>query len=299
MLTVRSNFSEGRLVNLGVALHRPNVTRLFLGKTPEEVVKTVPLLYAVCAHAQRAAAQTALDAARGRLPGSPESTTGLWTEMLHENLWRLLLDWPVALGLPAAKDAFVAWRTERHGDTSAELTEQLCNGLVPDLSAQCLARIPLSEDAKAYQSAWMEPKVWLQHCLTGTGQMPTLGPPSSVRAAYQARIVQLREAASARASQRPYPVASASASASASGWGVAQVVTARGVLTHAAQVVDGRVTAYRVWAPTDIYFSDSSALLALLAHGTYESAQQARSALALAVLALDPCVPFEVELSDA
>ena len=32
----------------------------------------------------------------------------LWIEVLHENLWRLLLDWPVALGLSPAKDDFIA-----------------------------------------------------------------------------------------------------------------------------------------------------------------------------------------------
>jgi hypothetical protein len=296
LLTLRTNYSEGRLVDLDLALNRPAVPRLFLGKTPTMVVEAVPLLYTVCSRAQHAAARAALGAADGRttLPASDEN---LWMEMLHESLWRVLLDWPPALGLPAAKDAFVAWRSARNGGNAVSVTEALCSGLVLDLSAKCLERIPIPEGSSTYEPVQLCPKAWLEFCLAKTGHMPNLRPPVSIRSAYMARIAQLQEATRALASKASYPVASASASAR--GWGVGQVATARGVLTHAAQVVDGRIAAYRVWAPTDVFFSDSSALLALLGRGTYTSPQEFKSALGLAVLALDPCVPFQVELIDA
>ena len=93
MLTVRADFGEGRLRHVEVDLRRPPVTQLFIGQSPEAVIRTVPCLYTICAQAQRVVAQAALAAAAGAAP-QPADSAGLWTEMLHENLWRLLLDCP-------------------------------------------------------------------------------------------------------------------------------------------------------------------------------------------------------------
>jgi hypothetical protein len=279
---------------LGVALNRPQVTRLFVGKTPGMVAKTVPLLYSVCSQAQRLAAQAALDGAAHGSSG-PVSDSNLWTEMLHESLWRVMLDWPPALGLPAAKEAFVAWRSACHGSHAAAVTEQLVGDLVLDLSKKCLERMPVAEDDCIDEVVPLDPEKWLNSILRNNEPAPALSPPKSIRSAYRARIAQLQRASVALASKAPFPVAFASAQS----WGVAQVATARGVLTHAAQVVNGCVTAYRVCAPTDAFFADRSALLAMLQGRTFSSAQDAKSAMGLAVLALDPCVPYETEVSDA
>ena len=63
-LTVRA-LDQRRLGDLVVDLQRPSVTRLFMRALPEAVVKTVPYLFTLCAHAQRAVAQAALAVARG------------------------------------------------------------------------------------------------------------------------------------------------------------------------------------------------------------------------------------------
>lgn len=102
LLTVRADFGEGRLTHVDVDLRRPPVTQLFIGQSPEAVVGTVPCLYLICAQAQRAVALAALAAAAGEAP-QPADAAGLWIEMLHENLWRLFLDWPPALGLPRSR----------------------------------------------------------------------------------------------------------------------------------------------------------------------------------------------------
>ena len=65
LLTVRALLEHGRLRDIDVILKRPSVTRLFIGQLPDAVVKTVPYLFTLCAHAQRAAAQAALDAGLG------------------------------------------------------------------------------------------------------------------------------------------------------------------------------------------------------------------------------------------
>lgn len=104
LLTVRALLEHGRLRDIDVILKRPSVTRLFIGQLPDAVVKTVPYLFTLCAHAQRAAAQAAVAAALDEVPRVSDAAE-LWVEVLHENLWRLLLDWPPALGLHSARKA--------------------------------------------------------------------------------------------------------------------------------------------------------------------------------------------------
>lgn len=86
---------------------RPQASRLLAGKTPEQAVQTVSLLYSVCGKAQQAAATAALAAARGT-PDLPLDRT-VACEAIQEHLWRLLLDWPQLLGLPGAQQRFVEW----------------------------------------------------------------------------------------------------------------------------------------------------------------------------------------------
>lgn len=64
-------------------------------------------------------------------------------------------------------------------------------------------------------------------------------------------------------------------------------------------VVDGKVLRYRVQAPTDGFFADAAPLARLLANREFPSLDQARQALDQAILALDPCLPYTLELQDA
>jgi len=76
--------------------------RLFAGKSPAQVVATVPLLFSVCGGAQRAAASAALAAAGARDigPGVADEV-GVVLETAQEYFWRLLIDWPQAMARPA------------------------------------------------------------------------------------------------------------------------------------------------------------------------------------------------------
>jgi hypothetical protein len=59
------------------------------------------------------------------------------------------------------------------------------------------------------------------------------------------------------------------------------------------------VVRYRVVAPTDIHFADAAALTAMLAGRQADSIESGRQLLEQAVLALDPCLPYTLELNDA
>ena len=133
LLTVRAALSGGKISDLSVDLLRPLVSQLFLGQAPDAVLQKVSLLYTLCAQAQRTAAQAALDCAVGAV-SSPVSDAALWVENLHENLWRLMLDWPPALGLPSASQVFVAWRAGRNRGNIAAQTDALLADVVQELS---------------------------------------------------------------------------------------------------------------------------------------------------------------------
>lgn len=123
---------------VSVNLTRPLVARVFIGQNPEAVVKTVPYLYTLCAHAQRAAAQAALVAAGG-VPARTLDADELWLEVVHENFWRLLLDWPVVFGLAPAKAEFVRWRGERFGPQRNAATRDVLVRVLQPLIENCLA----------------------------------------------------------------------------------------------------------------------------------------------------------------
>lgn len=290
LLTVGARFSDGQLLDLQVKLQRPPVTVLFHQQIAEAVVKAVPYLFSLCAHAQRAAAQAALAAAEEQ-ERRPVDDGELWSEMLHESLWRLLLDWPPALGLPDARDAFVDWRAARGSDGFGERTQAVLK-VARCQAAACLACL---DDPGVQPEPRLAPDVWLDYWQGNADQRPVPLPPPSVAAACRRRLAEAEMAAAALVAGTPYPVAAAGGK----GWGVGQTLTARGVLTHAAHVEEGRIINYKVWAPTDALFADTTALATLLGDARHASPEAARQALNRAVLALDPCLPYTLELQHA
>jgi hypothetical protein len=294
MLTVRADFGEGRLRHVEVDLRRPPVTQLFIGQSPEAVIRTVPCLYTICAQAQRVVAQAALAAAAGAAP-QPADSAGLWTEMLHENLWRLLLDWPPALGLVPAPAAFIAWRATRQDGNGAEVTRRLLTDVLHGLAENCLARLVDRNSDVPCGPAPLTPDEWLAGCRESGDFLPAMSAPPSIRAAYRQRIAEVERATGALATGAPFPLAAAGGD----GWGVAQTVTARGVLTHAVRLEAHTVRQYRVTAPTDVFFADAGALSGLLDGRSFASSNEAKRSLHLAVLALDPCLPYVLEVNDA
>lgn len=291
-LSIRAEWQAPQPLSAGtlsVTLQRPTAARLFIGQLPAVVAKTVPYLYSLCAQAQRAAAQAALAAAGNQpLPATDsQHRQALWQEVLHESLWRLLLDWPAALGLPPAKDAFAHWRSARLAADGEQATARLLAETLAPLAEQCLARLPGVADDPAPLPE-LAPATWREDA------PPPV--PASIAAAYRQRLALVRAAATALQEDRPYPLAAASVD----GWGIAQALTARGVLTHAVQLHEGKVRAYRIHAPTDALFADATPLTALLASlPPPASAESARQALEQAILALDPCLPYTLELIHA
>lgn len=297
-LKVGARYADGRLGGITVSLQRPPIARLFVGQPPNAVLKTVPYLYTLCAAAQRAAARAALAAAGAAVPAAAADSGELWIEFLHETLWRLLLDWPAALAIPSARTAFADWRNARHGDERLAATEALVAGPLAEIAAAVEKRLPEAVDRGTNEIPELPPLTpadWLPYW-QGLAETPPDWPrPVSIGAACRRRLAEARLAAAGLAAGRPFPVAGAGGL----DCGIGQAWTARGVLTHAVQLKDEHVCHYRVWAPTDRHFADAEALTALVAAGPYADEAAARQRLEQAILALDPCLPYSLELHHA
>ncbi len=90
---------------------RPAVAHALLGLEAAQACARVPRLYSLCAHAQASAAHAACAAAAGSPPDAAARRAdehALAAESAREHLWRLMLDWPALLALPAALQA--DWR---------------------------------------------------------------------------------------------------------------------------------------------------------------------------------------------
>jgi uptake hydrogenase large subunit len=303
LLIVKASYKDRRLCDIRVDLKRPSVTRLFVGQVPDAVAKTVPYLFTLCANAQRAAAQAAVAVALSEAPRAFDSAE-LWIEVLHENLWRLLLDWPPVLGLRPEKDAFIAWRNARQGGDYLAATQNVLHRSLRPLAGKCLEMLvdrsteevaPDDGEENIPTSALLAPEAWLAFWQGNSSQMPVMPLPASIRSVFLARLAETMAAADALAGSTPFPMASAGGD----GWGIGQTLTARGVLTHAVHVVHGKVANYLVQAPTDSFFTDAAALSSLLANLEFASIDQARQGLNRAILALDPCVPYVAEVQNA
>ena len=90
---------------------RPDASKVFIGKSPEQLLATVPLLFSVCGNAQAYAALQACRAALG-ITADPRLNAAcdmlLQLENLREHVWRILLDWSGFVGLPADKKSLAA-----------------------------------------------------------------------------------------------------------------------------------------------------------------------------------------------
>jgi coenzyme F420-reducing hydrogenase alpha subunit len=97
-------------------------SRVLEGKTPREAAALVPMLFSLCGRAQGVAALRAREAALGAAPDPAAARAREWAvaaEAVQENLWRLTLDWPQALGEAPAPEAFAAWRRRLSALTAA------------------------------------------------------------------------------------------------------------------------------------------------------------------------------------
>jgi coenzyme F420-reducing hydrogenase alpha subunit len=108
---IELTYRAGQVGSVKIGSSRPEAARVLIGKSPEQVLSMVPLLFSLCGNAQAYAALQACRAAMG-MPAEPEAEAAreclVQLETVREHAWRILLDWPVLLGRPADKTAIAA-----------------------------------------------------------------------------------------------------------------------------------------------------------------------------------------------
>ncbi|WP_448206117.1 nickel-dependent hydrogenase large subunit [Azospirillum sp. sgz302134] len=112
-VSVRLAVSGGRVSAATVAVRRPAAARALAGRTPEEAVRLVPLLFSLCGTAQALAAAGALEAALGidATPHARARALLVAVETADSHAWQALMDWPKRRGEEPQPKALAPIRT--------------------------------------------------------------------------------------------------------------------------------------------------------------------------------------------
>ncbi|TWA66768.1 coenzyme F420-reducing hydrogenase alpha subunit [Azospirillum baldaniorum] len=99
-VSVRLRTAGGRVRAVSVRVRRPVAARVLCGRTPDEAMRLVPLLFSLCGTAQSLAALEALEDALG-LDARPHTAARALlaeAEAATNHAWQVLMDWPARLG---------------------------------------------------------------------------------------------------------------------------------------------------------------------------------------------------------
>lgn len=319
-----------RIVAAEVASTRPRVARILIGQPLARAVELVPRLFSLCGQAQGVAARLASAAARGE-PLDADSLLDagrqVALEAVGEHLWRLLLDWPLMLGLPPRKDEFLAWRkrllTARDAPAALMLGDALAEWLrleqpfplessaswVSDtfLPFRSAASWAVQARCTVFDEAYVAQPVMdgvphetgaLARQMGDPAVVSRLAARQGVAARLAARHADLHFLAEALIDPRQL-AGWLDAAPVADGVGLARVETARGLLLHLIQVNDGRVGRYVIVAPTEWNFHPQGAFVREITGCAAASRAEAEQAARRLALALDPCVAYEVIINNA
>ncbi len=101
-LAINLDVMHGEVMDVTIHSSRPlQATDIFVGKSVDQLLETLPLLYSVCGTAQACASVQACEQALGQRPSKKLHLARellVWMETAKEHLWQILLDWPTLLG---------------------------------------------------------------------------------------------------------------------------------------------------------------------------------------------------------
>nr|WP_205755162.1 nickel-dependent hydrogenase large subunit [Azotobacter chroococcum] len=338
-LQVEVRLQDGVIRSVDTRLQRPvaQLSRLLVGQSAEAALARLPLLFSLCAAAQQVAALRALERAAG-WPADPEVERGrsrlAELELIRESLLRLVQVWALPLPLERLKALVALCRraAARLQPLSAlraaplPADPQLEESLAALAAAWAALELPAPAD-------WLGPRLkpWqavalgaaLPECFAPAdlpallaqlragdaraeiAGVPRITGPAAIagRQATAAEQIEqhvgalLRRTAQAIDSLQQPPLPPAVAGLAA-GEGVGLAQTARGALLHRVCLDEGTVGAWQLLAPTDWNFHEDGPLRRRLC-GVRVAEEDAGALLRELILALDPCVAFEVKIVHA
>ena len=334
-ITIRLQVVTGKVSSVDIASSRlPDMSRMFLGRTPEQVLPLIGTVFSLCGKAQTIAGLQATESALGlRVSRAQHAARDMLrlAEMLTQTAWRLCLNWPQALNLPpdpalprlalAAEGQFeqalfggAGWKSvggaalELDAKGIAKVIETLQSG-IRSLTAHGGLAAQLRDGIAAAG-------------LDGFGALPMNATPEAgalSRQWHNPEVNSLRKNGAGLAARLAASladlneIASALSLASATlasdhpktlphvifGSGDATVMTARGPLKHAVTLRDGVYAAYEINAPTEGNFAPNGPVVAGLIGADATDAAALTKAAMLHILAIDPCIRYSVEVDHA
>jgi len=298
-LVVRLVVAQGHVADVSVAYDRPGrATRALAGRSPAELLTLVPRLFSVCSVAQTVACARALEAALGS-PAGPRleacRDVACLAEACASHVWQLGLAWREAAGVPPDL-ARVARARQALGD----LCVALFGGLSVSTPSQADPAWDGARQSLAALASLVQELAAAETPLEGGIRAADRAAFAGLLARLQARragaLADAAEAEVRRLEAERSPCAGPSPLA-APGEGTGSAQTARGPIRHSVRATPRLVEAFESESPTDRTFCSGAVLQEALV-GTVAGATLARDAGWL-VLALDPCVPWSIEVRDA
>jgi uptake hydrogenase large subunit len=360
--TLRLHVADGRVVRADVAVDRPATAarKLLLGKTPDEALKLVPLLFAVCGVSQAYAAAQACEQALGVEAAATQQTARRMlatADALNGHCRFIALDWPSHVGenppveeyaklrkalarlAPALypnRDAFAlggGWLRPDLRAVSAAINDamdaldlildtpdQVCAGLSSCINGAAPRLLP-ARDAAWFAARLAERPGFderpdddgetalnapLALCVEHRGVASLLARCGlSATPLYMARcaaamsalkliVAGLKSLVAEMEETGPINGAPSQQPRRADGVGCGVALAARGQLAHWVRIVDGRVADWRAVAPTEWNFHPDGPLARALIGATADADLTIQAERL--VCALDPCVPWRVEV---
>lgn len=290
---------------------RPDVSKILRGRTTEQALQLISLLFSLCGQAQTTAARLALAAAQGD-ESPPQLDTSVQREALREHLWRCLLDLPPLLGDEPMQQKFISaakWiaedrREELHLLLTSPPIESLRLCLQQSATAPRTFRLLPTLDAHTSLTEWA--RLHADFCRqptwrgaaaeTGAGarkQQHNDAASSFFSTRWLARFDELLEWA--KGEESIGYVGTASAVSVAPGIGRSTIESARGLLMHEVALDGGHIAEYLIVAPTEWNFHPQGALHNQLLGQDAQNHDLLQQHVARLVATLDPCVPWELE----
>jgi hypothetical protein len=286
--------APGAARDVSVAYARPALAPFFVGRPVADVLAMMPLLFAVCARAQALAASLAVRAAAGESLGSTiDAPTA--REAAREHAWRLALDWPRELGLPPQPQLFAHLNEHIQAEKPLAVDSPPWLGRV-DASPSATMRLPLMTARESLHEwprldgAFARAPTWRGQCAETGCEISLASTASSARSRVQARVAELRQHLDGQSTR----LGLCSSVTVQVGRGRALVQTARGLLMHEVEVLEGRIQDYAIIAPTDWNCHGSGPLATHLKAAATDGSDLSEARVRHFVLAIDPCVGWDV-----
>jgi bacterioferritin-associated ferredoxin len=323
VLRIGARMRDGIVSAVEICSPRVDPSAVFIGRDPEQAVALAGRLFSLCPMAQATAARAATG-----LPAAENEARALLAERLAEMLRASLLDWPGAPAPPeeiaALRDVLALLRRSAdeagaqcaaalrdalarlglgapRGFCARQMAEALADECAMKLRPRKLDALTPDDDLPVVEGLWADKAFSRAPALPGrrveTGVAARRGVQGALAARLAAREAEMIETGAAIAAV--LEGAPAPKNLVARGAGFAAVECARGRLYHACRLDgDGRISDYRIVAPTEWNFHPDGPFARLLTGALIGAGAEAKRRVERLAFVFDPCIRAQGEITE-